>query len=683
VTCFWSILLLSQPLWAQQKPETSPSTQGKLSQELEKPRSSKGTFGVYVGSKLNTYQSAPEGIAIKTIDIQPFQKSLQKMKNTNFGLLSNVEHNFQSQNLRIPSFAEHFPQINVEAITSLINQGAISQYLVAHLRQAGDLTAQWQPYLSEIQTLISQNLHSIIDLPSVGEQIFNLVQDPTFQQTFMQTMGQLESIQLDNIPWENFYNADALQSLLEDYAQAFDLTINDGQNFLDHTTTALNNTAQMTIMQGVQSLFAHGFSITDKSVKYTDPNSPSNQFQFIYAIDDSAVQFNGTAQDGIQYGVSGNLGSYVQFHGNVSLNTNNLLQGLSQEAQSKLEDVLNLIQSAVNNEISINEFLDSLQNVSNNISEDMLPLLLAHLQRSLTTDLSITLDFGALSNSFSGSGSYQFIDIALSTLANDVGTLTFNKQNILAITQMIASNASESDIALYIWEDVAGYSVTKVGYNVARDAVNSLLARHFQGNMSVIAYGMFGDGILIQLDQSLYASKRIGKNFIATGSYNERHINNSPLLKEDGHLHLRTEVQTHSLGVAYVPTLWKNLKTKTKLNGVIQLEGYMIRPISASVLTKADTNNDQQLEVIKLYDIPLEEFEETNRPYYVPFASAGLILEQPVTNWFALSSFALVYPGPAQHGDLNHVERSIVPRVQGGVTLVVNLYAQPTRKSYR
>ena len=362
--------------------------------------------------------------------------------------------------------------------------------------------------------------------------------------------------------------------------------------------------------------------------------------------------------------------------GSANFSTQGTLNTLTTQGEQTVQNIVSMLQDGLQNGSSLDQLLSQMQGQLNQISSDALPSVIAAIRQNFDSDFSIKLDLQKVSEGFTGTGDYQYLDIILETLGHDVGSITLNKRQIIDIATYMM-NGEEARVGEYILEDVAGFETDIVGYNIARDVTNTYLSEHFQSNVIALQLGITQTGGMIQTGPTYFGSAllRNGEKsrWVATGSFNQRSLNNSPVLKEDGLLHLRTEIVSHSIGMAFIPKIWNHSLTRTSLTGFVQLEGLFVRANSASVMTKTNLTQNANMEVVELYKIPLQEIEGATKTYAVPMLSVGANLQQELARGLTVNGYLITYPGLAQEGNLSEIAQSIVPRYQIGASFLIRL----------
>jgi len=665
----------SSPTFSYSLP-SSPTKDTVFDQQLRKftdNPENKGYFGLQFGSKQRRYESAPTQAPLQRLDIGSSERSL-------YGLRCSLENlNFDPKltvDLTLPDFQRMLPMVSIQDFEQVINKKAVQSFLNQQFQQFSALEASWQPHISAIETMINQNFNSIVDLPSLSEQIFQYIQSNNLLQQLQQDCTNLQNIDWSHLSFETFINQEQLQNIFDQFSESYNLTYLSADQFLSQTSVDMNLSFHDSLNQTVLKLAENGFMIKDNTLYFMNPNNAGDRFSFTANLTNSDASMNLGANGQVGGSFAANAGNYLSIQGGINLNTDGLTQGLQDNAQTSVNQLIQILTDGLQQNLPLDQLLENMETALQGLSEEALPTILNQLQSNIESDFSLTLNLQALSDSFYGTGNYQFIDIILETLGHDVGSITLNKNQIMNIASMMAQGGNESEVGMYILEDVAGFKVDIVGYNVARDVANGFLSDHFTGNIISLQHSISQPGGLIQAGNTYFGSAKIREwksgRLVATGSFNQRSIMNSPLVKDDGYLHVRTEIQSHSVGIAYLPRLWSSSRTRTRVDGMVQLEGLFVHAKSASVLTKTNLTAANQ-EVVELYRVPLSEIEGADKTYPVPMLSVGLNIQQEVLPGVCVNGYALCYPGLKQTGSLENIAKAITPKTMAGFSLIFNL----------
>lgn len=657
----------------------------KIEAEFTRERAQKGHFGFTMGSQLRQYQSTSLQQQIKPFNTNQTQESLPRLQSAgvnqiNFSLQS-IQKNVNQ--FHFPNLNHSFSQISLQSALSIVDMKALNQFISQHLLTYQAIEQQWTPHLNSLGHMIEQNFGSIMDIPQLIESVATYIEENDLISQLEHNIDHFENVNWSDISLNQFIHQQNLQILLDQMAEQFNLTLISAENFLYSTANSLDASLQHSLSQNLASFAQQGFDFKNNQFKFQDPNQPNDHFSFTPNLTGSQASASFTSGTSNTLQFQANAGNYISVGGQATLHTQNAIDGLEGELQSTLDSFIHLVTQGANQEISLDEFLSQTESLFKGVSSNALSTVLFHLENNLETDFYLTLNLQAISDSFEGSGSYLFIDIILETLGHDVGSLTLQKHHIKELVRM-AMEGNHAQIGEFILEEVAGFDVEVITYELARDVANRYLSEHFTGNMIALQHAISGNGCLIQNENTFFASMKIkewkGGRIIATGSYNHNSVNNSPILHDQGHLHLRTQLLSHSVGLAYVPKIWTHPKSKTRIDGIVQIEGLFVQAKAASLLTKTELLSSKGKDTVELYRVPLEEIPEAQKMYAIPFPSIGANLQQPIVSGLSANGYVLIYPGLAQKGSLNTIAQSIAPRYQCGVSLIFNLQPQPSKK---
>ncbi|MCC7459746.1 MAG: hypothetical protein IT286_00460, partial [Proteobacteria bacterium] len=571
---------LSTPQQPLQFKSTPSATQPKslIEQKLTKDRVQKGYFGLSVGSKVNQYKSLPAQATIKSMDHTRVQQGLASLQRSTQAF--RLDSLIKIQSTSLPQFRTHQPNITLAQLEMIVDKKAIEQFLNHHLSQFQPLANAWEGHLSSMGNIINQaNVNSIVDIPALSQTLLNYI-----NQHQLLSQAQIDWSQLQNIDWGNisihdFIREDVLQNTLDELSYSANLNMISAQNFLDQTNEQMNQTFEAGLNHAIYTIRKNGFSLDNGKLNFQDPNNPSNRFSFTPGNSSASGSCTLTPNGEFSGSFVLNAGDCLTLQGSANFSTQGTLNTLASTGEQRLQNIVALLQDSLQSGASLDQLLSSLQGELNQISNSALPSVIAAIRDNFDSDFSLTLNLQKISDGFTGTGDYQYIDIILETLGHDVGEISLNKRQIIDIATLMMEG-NESQVGQYILEDVAGFETDIVGYNIARDVANTYLSEHFQGNIIALQMGIAQNGGMIQTGPTYFGSALIRNGekarWVATGSFNQRSINNSPVLKEDGLLHLRTELVSNSIGLAYIPRIWNNKTTKTSLTGIVQIEGLLV-----------------------------------------------------------------------------------------------------------
>lgn len=660
--------------------EKKDNLKTKIKDTLENQNDQSGYFGFHVGSPVNKYRSAPKQVELKSFDLTNTQMSLFQMKCSTM----NIDFRAPELNLKLPKIENMIPLVSINQVEQIINKKALQKFFNTQLAQFEGLEQEWQPHLSQIQALINQNFNSIVDLPRLSQEILIYIQNNNLLGELTQDFNQLDQIDWSQFSFQDYINQNQLQNLLNNLSAQFNVSAISAQGFLNQSQIALDDGLHQSLTQTLSSLHQTGFIVQNNTLYFTNPTNANDRFSFSADLTNSnaTCSFN-TNGPNIQGTFAANAGNFISIQGGLNLNTNQVIASSQDRLRNSLNQIVGLLSQGINGDITLDQLLSQMQTLVQSIPSAQLPNLLHEIENNFDTDFSMTLNLQTLSNSFQGSGNYQFIDVILETLGHDVGTLTLNKKQIMDLSNMMINGHNQSEIGQYVLENVAGYKTDIIGYAVVRDVTNTFLSEHFSSNIIPVQQSIFGDGGMVQYGSSYYVAAKIKEwksgSLIATGTYNQHSINNTPLLKNDGYLHLRSEIQSHAVGLAYLPKLWSFTPTRTRIDGIIQLEGLFVHAKSASILTKTDLTSKNSQDVVELYKIPLDEIDGAEKTYTVPMLSAGFNVQQVLTPGVAVNGFAIFYPGFKETGSLNEIPKSIGVKYATGFSFILNLDSNPKK----
>lgn len=683
---FICVLCVSWSVYAQ-NPVQSASTISKdkmtfkdrLMFEINRPQRSNGHFGIKLGSPTNDYISVPLDAPIDELSHAPLMEQ-DALPTLSLPALTPTEHFRKHTQQTLPAlhpdqWMHPWPEVTIDDVANMINQDAIATYISQQLTQLEPMARAWEPHWVFFKTYIENNLHNFVDIPAVASTLWEYIQNENLINALSQDAQSLANMNWGDIPWEDFYDAQALDELLHAYATSLDQNIDQASSLLNHGDMILEATVQSTIAQGLAAFQRQGFVWNDQTLTYQDPRNTEHGFAFIVPH----TQANGNIQtmnnQDVQAQFDGNIGRIATFEGFASLDTSSLEHALTQEAFEAYEGIVATLTAALEGDASLSSLIADLQGHIENLDQQALDVVMQTLTRELESDLNITISLDQLSQSFQGQGKYLYIDVVLETLGHDIGSVTLDKENIVALATMMSDGSSSTDIGYYVFEDIGGMNVDRISYRVARDITNTFLTEHFQGNMMALQHSINSPGGLIQQQNAFFGSATIWKRdkfrMVATGTFNQRSVNSTPLVKDNGLMHARTVIRSHSLGLVVIPTLWSNPASRTQLDGFVQIEGLYITPESARVMTHTSLMNDHAgMEPISLYDVNFGEFEDIKPFYIAPMASAGVNLQQKFGPHLALNGYLIAYPGLKQTGDINNIQESIALRYQTGVSMI-------------
>ena len=680
VGLYFTLLFLASTSLAQETLEPPPTQtlKDKIKNKLQNQENQNGSFGIFLGSKVNDYTSTPSQIQIKAYDVEKAQKSLYDLKCATQGLDLKVPN----LTLNSPQLSRFIPQISINQVEQIIDKRALETAFRTQLSQFAHLEKEWQPHLNDMQTIIHNNFGSLVDIPQISQQLLTYIQDNHLLDQLAQDASQLSQIDWSHFQINDFIHEDRLQSLLNNLSSQFNVTQLYADQFLDQSQVALNNQLHQSMTQTLSTLYQTGFTVKDNTVYFTNPNNQNDRFSL--RGDFSASNFTCTLTPGANPSgnFSANAGNYLTVNGNFSINSAQTGAAMEESLRTSFNQILGLLNQAMNGEMSLNELLSKMQTLIKDVPTEQFSNLMQAIEGNMDSDFNVSLNLQALSDSFQGSGNYQFIDIILEALGHDIGTITLNKKQFKDISNIMAANRDPAEVGKYIFENVAGYSVDKIGYNIVRDVTNTYLTEHFTGITLPIQQSLFNGGGLAQIGNSYFAAARLkqwsGGSLVATGSYNQRSINNTPLLKKDGYLHLRTELQSNSLGIVYLPKIVTFPETKTRIDGLVHLEALFVRAKSASVLSKTDLVSEN---VVALYNIPLSEIPEATKTYTLPMLSAGVNVQQRIGKGVCVNWSMTCFPGLKQTGNINEMTDAITLRYLSNVSVIFDLNGSQKKKA--
>jgi hypothetical protein len=654
-----------------EQPKKQSELGTKLRETIMKDRPHTGYFGLSVGSKTNTYQSAPTNYTPRAFDLGKTQSGL-----TNFSRAVDrirLDQMIKFQPIQIPAFNLHHPNLELGDFETIIDKKAVQTFLNQHLTQFQPIAQAWEGHVHALGNIINDgNFNSIVNFEALTQNITAYIDQHDLLFQAQNDFSLLQNLNWNNISLSDFINENALQETLDQLNHTFQMNQISAQDFLTQSENQLNNSFQGSLTQTIAAIRRTGFSFHDGKLMFQDPSNSANRFSFLPGDSSARGECSILPNGNMSGWFSLNAGDCILINGSASFNTQQTLTNLSNHGEGAIQGIISTLQSGLENQTSLDDLLSQLQSQTSQISQSALPTILQEIRNNLSSDFSITLNLQSISNGFTGSGDYQYIDIILETLGHDVGSITLNKQQIIDIVMMMTQDGNEALVGQYILEKVAGYETDIVGYNIARDVANTYLSDHVRNSTTAL----LNNG-LIQIGTAFYGSFPVRKGekatWSVTGNYNLRSINNSPVLKENGLLHLRTELVSHSLGIAYLPKLWKNDLTRTSVNGIIHVQGLFVRAGSASVLTKTNLMEENAQDIVELYRVPLNEIPEAQKTYALPMLSAGINLQQGLTRALTVNGYLITYPGLAEKGSLDQIAKAIVPRYQIGASFSIRI----------
>jgi hypothetical protein len=663
----------------------SPSLIQKGKDALTKEKEQGGNLGLtLIDIRKNKYRSAENPLAIRRVDagFKNTQLGISNLQKSASGIGFGTE--LGQLNINVPDFQRFIPNISTDRIIRIIDRKALQSFLQAQLVNYNGLETQFQPHLSAIETLINQNFNSIVDLPRLSQVLFAYIEENNLLQQIEQAGG---NIDWSGISPEDFINEQQLQILLDELNENFNGAYTIAEDFINGTQTQLNSALNTTYDGALSSIRQNGFTIQQGKLTFTDPSNPANWCSFSANLSNSNASCSfDTTSTSAQANFVANAGNYIYIDGEVHFSADPVINGAQNMVHDAVTQITQLVNQGVTGSMSVEQLISGLENIVHGFNEQDLQQLQQQLIQGLGYNVSLTVNFEALSDSFQGGGSYQIIDMMLESLAHDVGSVTFTTKHIVDIVNMLAKGGGESDIGQYILEDVAGYSVDIITYRVARDVANTFLSEHFAGNIIALQRS-FGDnkgGLVVSNNNSLLASVEIlkwkNRKLIATGSYNQLSVNNTPLLNDTGHLHLRTELRSDSVGVVYlIPKLLANDNESIMLSGFVQVEALFVRAKSASLLTKTTLLNPGREDVVSLYDVDLSSIEGATDTYVVPMVSFGLNLMVRIMKSVTGHLTVVGFPIAKQEASLEDPINAVTLGVQAIAGFDISLGRQKTR----
>jgi hypothetical protein len=570
---------------------------------------------------------------------------------------------------------ERLSNLQIQQIQRLIQTDAMKAHLHQQLQQLRGQLAQNLPVFQSLHEAVDTHLTSWVDFEIMAEKIWALSQSHSWNHL---TFESLADLSLQNIPWQTFYDQAALQEVLSNIQASVEDLHQESLVALKAFQHNVETTLAQTIVQSQFSLTQQGYTFNDSTIFFQDPEQNKDSFAFDTGYKESQFEADGQTSDQQAAGsFNTTIGDYIHIQGSMQVNVDGLVQEGQSQAEAIAEDLFTLLEQAIAQPTSMTSFLDDLESYFQNIPTLEKENLLAILYDNIDTDFSLTLHMKNMADRFEGTGIYEYIDVILETLGHDVGQVTFSKNQILDLVEMWTTNASQSNLTQYVLNDVIGVKTDVVTYSVARDLVNGYLSSHFQGKMIALQHGLTSGGGMIFQNQAIFGAATLHAGdktrWMLTGSYNQPYAHQAPLLKEDGYLQAHASLLSHSVGIAYIPKLWRSPNQNTQLNGLVQIEALFIQPQYVKIVSQAP-NQSQRL--YELYNVPLDDFDQARDTYTVPMLSTGLNLQHRVSPAMTISGYAIAYPGLQNQGNIEKLKKAVTAKFQSGFSLILHLQAQ-------
>ncbi len=661
---------MGSSVYAQYTPESQNKPVRKfITNLLNEERPESGHFNIPLRQQ-KQYHSQPSQIPLRLMDVSKAQTSLQGFQKS----LETIRPQWISPNLPNASLQQISTETALKLVESAIDKEAIIELVYEKFSQFEGLANEWQPHLAYVEQMINHYPNSIIDFQAMAQQLLVYAQQNNLLGLLQQDATALQQIDWSDFSLETFINEEGLEGMLNYTANQYNLAVVDTQAFLNQTSDNLEQSFHQNLNGTLSSLNHGGFYIQGEKIYYRESAQDMISLD-TSSLTNSNVSVNLSAGQNVTGTVDITLGNFLNAHGDLTLNTQTLSQGLEAEGQHVVDQVVSLLASASQGQLNVTQLenlLNQLDGIFQNVQSNAISTILDQAGQSTETDYAITINLQGISDAVTATGKYQFADILLQVAGHDLGSVTITKSQILYISKMIAQG-DETGVQEFVLGDILGLHVERIGYNVMADVGNNTLGQHNSGKLVPSIMAIDGPGGAIRAGQAFYFAARLkewkGGSLALTGTYNERSITNTPLIKDDGWLHARVEIETSSLGLVYIPRIWKNDKAKIRVDGMVFVECLFVHAKYAGVLTK-----DNKGDVYELYRVNLGDIEGANKTYPVPNVAIAFNIQKEVLPGVCVSLNLLCQPYFAPGGNMNEIPKSIKPFVQPSLSMTYNIF---------
>lgn len=661
----------------EKKEEDQTLLQQKFNRFVNKDRPESG-YWITPLRPFKQYESQDSKIPLKTIDANKAERDFQSFVRS----AQMINLRLESPNL-VPADMNGFQLVNYRdgtaLVESIIDKQAIVNLALEKLSEVSQFEG-WQQHWNYIEQQFHQYPNLVANFSELTQNLITYATTHNLGQQLESDWDQFQQIDWSDLSLETILNEEGIQQLLNHASQTYHLATLDAQALLNGTNATLNQSLHDNLNQTLSNLNHGGFFVEGSRIFYKESQQDMLSLD-VSNLANSNVTLNLDVNQNINGTLEVNIGNLFTVEGTAILNTQGLSSYIQGQGQQLLDQIVALLTSSAQGEINLQQFenlLNQLDQIYQQAQANAVDTIIQGASANTETDFKITLNLETLAMMVNGTGKYNFVPILLKMGAHDLGSITITKQQIEHISKLIAQG-DETSVYEYALSNILHFEVERVGYNVLANTANNTLTTHNTGKMIPAQMAISGPGGLIRANQAYYFAARLkqwkGGSLALTGTYNENIVTNTPLIKDDGWLHARVEVDLNSVGLVYIPRIWSSDKGKVRVDGMVFVECLFIKAKYAGALTKTDTG-----EVFELYRVNLKEIDKASDTHALPNAAIALNAQVEVLPGVCVSGNVLCYPYLKPNGNMNEIPKSIGPYFQPSMSLIFNISQNPKKK---